>query len=367
MATKGLAPAAIVADATFTPRRSGLFSVITFRDDNDRWENGVIQETISAEDLSGISAWQCDPDEITGLPKVIDNSWQATDEALPFTVYGDYKCSPTGNDLASAQEYATARLIRHEERSVENALWLGTLENVPNFEGVHGSIVPEDLGEAPLTEAFGLAEAHIAQTYGGVGIIHIGIILATRALDAGVIKNKNGQIFTQLDTPVVVGAGYPADGQIVTTAPIIAYRSEIFTSSQREGDLLDRTKNDLYAVAERSYLLTFEEAGFGNVTVTPGGSGEMGPAGLSAYEIAVQDGFEGTETEWLASLVGPQGEQGIQGEQGEQGEPGTPGTNGTNGSDGQDGAPGVVQSIVAGDGLEVDDSDPAAPIISLEG
>ena len=35
-----------------------------------------------------------------------------------------------------------------------------------------------------------------------------------------------------------------------------------------------------------------------------GAPGKDGANGLSAYEIAVQNGFEGTETEWLASLAG---------------------------------------------------------------
>ena len=33
-----------------------------------------------------------------------------------------------------------------------------------------------------------------------------------------------------------------------------------------------------------------------------GGSSAPGPAGKSAYEIAVDDGFEGTQEEWLDSL-----------------------------------------------------------------
>lgn len=32
--------------------------------------------------------------------------------------------------------------------------------------------------------------------------------------------------------------------------------------------------------------------------------GDKGDAGLSAYEIAVQNGFVGTESEWLVSLQG---------------------------------------------------------------
>lgn len=39
----------------------------------------------------------------------------------------------------------------------------------------------------------------------------------------------------------------------------------------------------------------------------------VGTRGYSAYEVAVQNGFVGTEQEWLDSLVGPVGNQGIQG------------------------------------------------------
>lgn len=41
-----------------------------------------------------------------------------------------------------------------------------------------------------------------------------------------------------------------------------------------------------------------------------GGSGS-GTPGKSAYEIAVEYGFKGTEEEWLASLQGQPGEDGL--------------------------------------------------------
>lgn len=53
-----------------------------------------------------------------------------------------------------------------------------------------------------------------------------------------------------------------------------------------------------------------------------GGGGEQGPPGKSAYEIAVESGFEGTEEEWLLSLQGEQGPEGPEGPQGPQGPPG---------------------------------------------
>ncbi len=54
----------------------------------------------------------------------------------------------------------------------------------------------------------------------------------------------------------------------------------------------------------------------------------IGPEGLSAYDIALEHGFVGTEVEWLASLVGPEGDVGPQGPQGDPGADGTGTVNG---------------------------------------
>ena len=74
---------------------------------------------------------------------------------------------------------------------------------------------------------------------------------------------------------------------------------------------------------------------------------DRGPRGYSAYEIAVQEGFVGTEEEWLASLVGPEGKQGkdgergIQGPRGQQGDKGDKGDKGDTGNDGHTPVKGV--------------------------
>lgn len=48
----------------------------------------------------------------------------------------------------------------------------------------------------------------------------------------------------------------------------------------------------------------------------PGEKGEKGEKGESAYEIAVKNGFDGTEEEWLASLKGADGAKGDKGDPG---------------------------------------------------
>jgi hypothetical protein len=71
-----------------------------------------------------------------------------------------------------------------------------------------------------------------------------------------------------------------------------------------------------------------------------GGGGGAGADGASAYEVAVANGFVGTEVEWLASLVGPDGSQGLQGIQGAPGADGAQGIQGPAGADGAQGPQG---------------------------
>lgn len=67
---------------------------------------------------------------------------------------------------------------------------------------------------------------------------------------------------------------------------------------------------------------------------------QNGADGLSAYEIARNNGFSGTETEWLASLKGDRGDTGLQGIRGEKGDKGDTGEQGEKGDTGDTGAKG---------------------------
>ena len=70
---------------------------------------------------------------------------------------------------------------------------------------------------------------------------------------------------------------------------------------------------------------------------------QNGADGLSAYEIAQNNGFEGTQTEWLASLKGDKGDsgkQGVKGDKGDKGDTGERGLQGAKGDTGEIGADG---------------------------
>jgi hypothetical protein len=79
--------------------------------------------------------------------------------------------------------------------------------------------------------------------------------------------------------------------------------------------------------------------------------GATGADGLTAYELAVSEGFAGTLSEWIESLQGIQGEQGIPGQDGIQGEQGIPGQDGADGQDGIQGIQGE-QGIPGQDGAD---------------
>ena len=65
--------------------------------------------------------------------------------------------------------------------------------------------------------------------------------------------------------------------------------------------------------------------------------GRDGADGKSAYLLAVEHGYSGSESEWLTSLKGEKGDAGERGEKGDPGEQGIPGEKGDTGADGKDG------------------------------
>jgi hypothetical protein len=147
-------------------------------------------------------------------------------------------------------------------------------------------------------------------------------------------SNKNFKVKNGLE---VLGTSATVDGnEVLTTASSINALSDVNTTGANDGD-----------------ALVFDQA-TGNWLPVAGGGG--GQDGLSAYEVAVANGFVGTEQQWLDSLVGadgapgpagptgPQGDPGPQGEQGIQGIKGDKGDTGNTGATGPEGPSGVISA-----------------------
>lgn len=80
---------------------------------------------------------------------------------------------------------------------------------------------------------------------------------------------------------------------------------------------------------------------FGN-TMSIVYEGNITTFGKNPYDIAVLNGFEGSEQDWLDSLVGPKGDTGDKGDKGDIGEQGPQGEQGLPGEKGEKGDPGTT-------------------------
>ena len=77
---------------------------------------------------------------------------------------------------------------------------------------------------------------------------------------------------------------------------------------------------------EFGVVITIVDAdGETSATLHHGANGEKGTDGKSAYQIAVEQGYQGSESDWLSSLKGDKGEKGNTGAKGNPGQDGTDG------------------------------------------
>ena len=125
--------------------------------------------------------------------------------------------------------------------------------------------------------------------------------------------------------------GYAADGSVraTTTTVGIGIKRSGFSG---DGDTPIPPTPDLYA-----QLIAEIDKKIADVH-----DGKDGADGKSAYQIAVDSGFDGTEQAWLASLKGEKGDKGDIGATGATGEKGDTGATGAKGEKGDKGDPGAT-------------------------
>ena len=264
MATPLAARLPVVGPAR-VPAPYGLFSVLQFRDSFDRhWEAGGVQwqSLDGTVNLGVVGAPQADPADTSGLPKTFARKGQ-TDEAGVFTLYGQQKVTPgPGWNQESASERARDLLTMLEERTVEMVLAGAIGDLAPSFSSA--TVVGASLD---LVEVIADLENFLGDNYGSRGVIHLSRDNAIRGLStSAVLETRGNGLFTKLGTPVVAGSGYPSDAAYATSA-LVGYRSEVFDNVGQPYDPLDKSTNDLFAIAERTYSIGFEAKALALVTI----------------------------------------------------------------------------------------------------
>ena len=179
-------------------------------------------------------------------------------------------------------------------------------------------------------------------------------------------------------------------GNYATTAYVDNSISEIKKQPGEKGDKGDKgdpgTDGADGADGKSAYQIAVEKGFEGDETAwlaslkgekgADGLIGKNGADGKSAYQIAVEKGFEGDETAWLASLKGAdgvigkdgaQGEQGPVGEQGPKGDPGEAGPQGPQGIQGPQGEKGIFDITQQYESLGTDAKDVIGSINEILG
>lgn len=291
----------LVAAPTRTPLSYGLLSVSqTPVDTDEHWQLGVRYEPDA-----------CTPDEITfevcpvtGSPevKVATGSW-STRAANPVTVYAHLTCNPVGN----WDDYE-ARLTRAfnsgEARAIEREFWTGENGLLPHLAedtGVDGSgpfdssVVLQTAatvitgGPVDITEAVGLLEEALASCYGHEGVLHVPPVTVAHLASKTLVEKDGPRLRSPMGHLVAAGAGYtgsspagaaPVGGVywLYATGAIAVRRSALNVTSSKQA-ALDRSRNSMVYVAERTYVIGWDCCHFavpvrlgGDVTGAVGGS-----------------------------------------------------------------------------------------------
>ncbi|RGF40167.1 collagen-like protein [Ruminococcus sp. AF42-10] len=180
-----------------------------------------------------------------------------------------------------------------------------------------------------------LEDLNIKQTYTADDIPFADGKTFQQKLNNGELKGQDGVSGADGITPHIGDNGNWFIGETDTNKPSQG------TNGVNGNDGVGVAKSEVNTSGE--LVITYsngDSTNLGKIVGKDGLDGTNGQNGLSAYEIAKNGGFIGTEEDWLKSLKGAdgakgeQGEQGIQGIQGEKGQNGKDGTNGTNGKDG---------------------------------
>lgn len=113
-------------------------------------------------------------------------------------------------------------------------------------------------------------------------------------------------VLTKADVDTIVAASPRTAGRLETKARITAPDDG---DTDGHVEYAGRVKwSDGWTAGDRSQRVTFTLPG--GPPGAPGADGPPGQDGASAYEVAVDNGFGGTEAEWLESLIGPEGPPG---------------------------------------------------------
>jgi hypothetical protein len=298
-----------VAAPTRAPLPYGLLSVAQSQPMAEAHERNGVTWDPEPCGPAGVTADPC-PSPPPDKQPTTSLSFVAAD---PFTVWSWIDCSALGLAPGERAEAMVRRALENgEERAVERVFWTGSArttgggdvtvqphlaeDTAAYFDTQNGrrilqpAAVVATTGASDIITAVGAIEATLAWCYGNQGVLHIPRMLAPMLANAGLVRTQGNQMLTNPNGNLVaLGAGYTGTGPsgtlpagsmwIYGTGAVSIHRSEVDVPAPW-GQAIDKAKNDLALVAERTYVVGWDCCLVAAQVTTPGlPQGVIGNAG----------------------------------------------------------------------------------------
>ncbi|MEU5834480.1 cupin [Streptomyces diacarni] len=186
-----------------------------------------------------------------------------TEHARPITVYAGAECSALGWSYEEARDHAEASLALGEQQALEAGFWRNKLTQ----DAV--DLTPE-AGPVNIAQGIAALEGCLAESYGGVGTIHVPAGAAALLGCCNIVHEdpETGSLRTLAGNCVIIGAGYSAENSgpggipadpgtawLYITGPLVIRRGPVDTIPDRPGPSVNTRNNDRRVLVERTYVV----------------------------------------------------------------------------------------------------------------
>ncbi|WP_405759444.1 cupin [Streptomyces sp. NBC_01420] len=204
-------------------------------------------------------------DPVPGAPTEKEFCRPQTEIGKPITIYAGAECSAPGFSYEEAREQAVTSLAMGEQHAVE----AGFMRTVLAVDAV--DLTPP---EGPLSVAQGVAvlEGCLAESYGGVGTLHVPAGAAALLGCCNLLREDlgTGGLTTLAGNCAVIGAGYsylnigpgglpadPGSAWLYITGPVVIRRGpvDVIPDRSRASASVNIRNNDRRVLAERTYVV----------------------------------------------------------------------------------------------------------------
>jgi hypothetical protein len=248
------------------PRPYGLFDValgpMPFPN-GDAMGGGIQYVPDTCEDDVFLYAMNCPP--VSGSKTFSGN--EPAISGNPFGVTTSYTCGSIGYSFEEVEQKVRLRMALREQRAVERRLWQGSPQGgIGGIPGLFQSATTLTAAGCATEALFSLEQALADNGIVG-GIIHARPGMSAVLAQAHLLETRGRQLVTRLGTPVVFGHGYNGtgpQGQATTTTTEYMYASGRVliwgsdTMVPSIGQTMDRSLNQVYAIAERIFNVIVE-------------------------------------------------------------------------------------------------------------